>query len=125
MDIELFEPDQVPQPSANVRIERLTATVYPDGWRVRLGVDVTPFLERPSLEISVTATDGRPVLPISLSVIETMHCNMEFTVHIRGVIRPTGQYLVRAELFYEGSDQPQPQAEAETAFSIVDPAPAS
>ena len=119
MDIDLFEPEDIPQPPANVKIERLTAIAYPDGWRVRLGVEVTPFLERPSLEITVTAADGRPVVPISLSVIETMHHSMEFTVHIRGVTNPAGQYVVRAELYYEAVDQPQ--AQAETPFSIVDP----
>ena len=119
MDIELFEPEDFPQPAANVKIERLTAVAYPDGWRVRLGVEVTPFLERPSLEITVKAADGRSVLPISLSVIETMHHSMEFTVHIRGVSNPAGEYVARAELYYEAFDQPQ--AQAETPFSIIEP----
>ena len=119
MDIELFEPEDIPQLPANVKIERLTAVAYPDGWRVRLGVEVTPFLERPSLEITVHAADGRSVVPISLSVIETMHHSMEFTVHIRGVTNPAGQYVARAELYYEAVDQPQ--AQAEMPFSIVEP----
>jgi len=119
VDIELFEPEDIPQPPAHVKIERLAATPYPDGWRVRLGVDVTPFQERPNLEITVQAVDGRPVTPISLSVIETMHHSMEFTVHIRGVTNPAGDYIAHAALYYGSLDQPQ--AHAETPFSIVEP----
>jgi hypothetical protein len=119
VDIELFESEDIPQPPAKVKIERLTATAYPDGWRVRLGVDVTPFLERPNLEITVNAADGRSVVPISLSVIETMHHSMEFTIHIRGVTNPVGQYIAHAELYYGTIDQIQ--ARAETPFDIVEP----
>jgi len=118
VDIELFEPEDVPQAPANIKIQRLAATVYPDGWRVRLAVDVTPFLERPNLEIKVEAADGRPVVPINLSVIETMHHNMEFTVHIRGVTNPEGQYVAYASLYYQAADQPQSQIE--TPFSIAE-----
>jgi hypothetical protein len=116
-DINFFDSDDVPQPRDRVKIERLTATAYPDGWRVRIGVDVTPFQERPSLEITVETTDGRPLTPVQLSVIETMHRSMEFTIHIRGVPSPAGQYIVRAELYYETLTAPQDHAE--TPFSIA------
>lgn len=115
--ISFFDPDDVPQPRDKVTIEKLTAIPYPDGWRVRIGVDVTPFQERPSLEITVDPVDERPIAPIQLSVIETMHRSMEFTVHIRGVTSPAGEYVVRAALYYESLASPQNQAE--TRFTIA------
>ena len=109
--ISFFDPDDVPQPRDKVKIEKLTATPYPDGWRVRVGVDVTPFQERPSLEITVDPVDRRPIAPIQLSVIETMHRSMEFTIHIRGVTSSAGEYIVRAALYYESLASPQDQSE--------------
>jgi hypothetical protein len=108
MDINFFEPADVPQPRDKVKIERFEAKPYPDGWRIRLIVDVTPFQERPSLEIRVqTGDEDQKRRVAELSVIETMTRHMEFTVHIRGVPSPVGQYLAEAELYYENVDAPQ------------------
>ncbi|MHB8626657.1 MAG: hypothetical protein ACYDBJ_05475 [Aggregatilineales bacterium] len=115
-DISFFDSDDVPQPRDQVKIEKLTAMPYPDGWRVRIGVDVTPFQERPSLEITIDTADGRPMAQIQLSVIETMHRSMEFTIHIRGLMSPMGHYVVRADLYYDAPTAPQDHAE--TPFTI-------
>ncbi len=114
MELNFFDADDVPQPKDKVRIESLTAEPYPDGWRVKLGIKVTPFQDRPSLEIQVTSYDGRPVA--RLSVIETMHKSMEFTVHIRGVSNPAGHYRASADLYFE--EPARIVDHAETPFSI-------
>jgi hypothetical protein len=114
MNIDFFEPQDVPQPRANIRIERLDAKPYPDGWRVKLSIDVTPFQERPNLEARVLAADGREVA--ELSIIETMHKNMEFTVHIRGVPSPVGEYALEVDLYYE--DRNAPQDQQRLAFAV-------
>lgn len=118
MNIDFFDSKDVPQPRANIKIERLEAKPYPDGWRVRLMIDVTPFQERPNLEVRVLTAQGREVA--ELSIIETMHRVMEFTVHIRGVSTPVGDYVVDAELFYE--DRATPQDHQTLPFSIQPPA---
>jgi hypothetical protein len=51
-----------------------------------------------------------------LSVIETMHRAMEFTVHIRGVNSPVGEYTATVDLFYD--DRTQPQDHREMVFKI-------
>lgn len=114
-DINFFSPTDVPQPHDRIKVERLEARPYPDGWRVRLLVDVTPFQDRPSLEIRVRLQEGRVIS--ELSVIETMVRHMEFTVHIRGVQSPVGDYVVQAALYY-GQDPLQVQHSLETRFSI-------
>ena len=116
VEINFFEQGGVPQPRNKVKIERFTATPYPDGWRVRINLDVTPFQERPNLEVQVYAADGRSVA--QLSIIETMHHVMEFTVHLRGMMSPVGDYRGHADLFYDAIEQPVDQAD--TTFTITE-----
>lgn len=117
MNIDFFEQKDVPQPRTNIKIERLEARPYPDGWRIKLMIDVTPFQERPSLELRVRTAAGREVA--ELSVIETMHRSMEFTVHVRGVPSPLGDYVLEADLYYE--ERTAPQDQQATPFSIETP----
>jgi hypothetical protein len=113
-ELNFFESTDIPQPRSKIKIESVEATPYPDGWRVKMVIRVTPFQERPSLEIAVETIEGRRVA--ELSVIETMHRHMEFTIHIRGVPSPAGHYLVKTELYYE--DRAKVQDHHETAFSV-------
>jgi hypothetical protein len=116
MEINFTDPKNVPQPRDKIRIETLAARPYPDGWRVRVNIDVTPFQERPNLEVHARTADGKPVA--HLSIIETMHNKMEFTIHIRGVTNPNGEYTLSAELSYEYEEQKTVIHQAEAPFTI-------
>lgn len=107
MEIPLFDADKVPQPKEKIRIEDLKATPYPDRYRVFIEIKVTPFRERPNLLIAMRNAEGRVIG--ELSVIETMHSEMEFTLHIRNVADPAGEYTLTADLFYERRNPPQDQ----------------
>ena len=110
MEINLFnDANLVPQPKHKVTIEDLRAVPYPDRFRVRVNLKLTPFQERPNLLITARRQDGR--LVSDLDVIATMHFDNEFTMHIRGVDDPTGEYTLAAELYYESRDPPQDSAE--------------
>jgi hypothetical protein len=111
MDIPLFDSGQVPQPKDKIRIESLRAAAYPDRFRVFVEVKVTPFRERPNLILALRDASGRVVS--ELSIIETMHASMEFTMHIRGVSNPDGAYTLTADLFYETRNPPQDRQTAE------------
>ncbi len=115
MEIQFVDPSQVPQPREKVRIERFEAAPYPDGWRIKLNVDVTAFQERPSLELRVLRLPEERVIA-ELSIIETMHRQMEFTVHVRGLDSPNGDYLAQADLYYE--ERTAPYDQREVPFSI-------
>jgi hypothetical protein len=106
MDIQLFnDPNLVPQPKHKIKIEALNATPYPDRFRIFIEIKVTPFQERPNLILVARNTEGRIVG--ELNIIETMHYDMEFTLHIRGVDDPAGDYTLTADLFYETKNPPQ------------------
>lgn len=106
MDIQFFnDTNHVPQPKHKTQIEALSVTPYPDRFRVFITIKVTPFLERPNLLLVVHDEHDRIVG--ELNVIETMHANMEFTLHIRNVQDPAGVYTLTAELFYDNRNPPQ------------------
>jgi hypothetical protein len=105
MEINFVDPGQVPKPRTEMQIEDIRATPYPDGFRVKLNVDVTAFQERPNLEVRLLSQpDGK--LVAHLSIIETMHRQMEFTLHIRGRQNPAGEYAAEVDLYYENRLQP-------------------
>jgi len=115
MEINFFDdPNHKPQPKDQIKITGLVATPYPDRFRVYIEIKVTPFLERPNLLLVARAADGTVVG--DLNIIATMHANMEFTMHIRNVDDPAGDYELLAELFYETRNPPQDQRT--TTFTI-------
>lgn len=115
MEINIFnDPNKVPKPKEEVKIEEISAEPYPDGFRVRVSVKLTPFRERPNLLLVLKQADG--TLINELNIIETMHYDSEYVIHIRRKENPVGDYVLEAELFYE-TRQP-PQDRASFAFSI-------
>lgn len=102
MDIQFF--NEAPQPKDNVRIEALDLVVYPDRFRVFFNIRVTLFQERPNLLIIARDADGR--IAAEMNIIETMHHDMEFTMHLRGKSDPAGDYTLTAEVFYETRNPP-------------------
>jgi hypothetical protein len=115
MSIDLYpqdNPNLVPRDQ--VRVETLTATPYPDGRRVKVEVTVTPFRERPNLEISVRDADGKIVA--SASAIGIMNFTVAFTLHLRGIEDPAGDYTAQAQLYYD--DPQSPQDARDTALRV-------
>lgn len=97
MDIFFQDPTDIPLPPEEVRIRELTAEPWPDGQRVRVSVELTPFQTRPNGEINISNEDEEEVA--SVSFIETIDPKMEFTLHLRTPETP-GDYSVNAIIFY-------------------------
>jgi hypothetical protein len=89
--IERLSPDKT-------RILVLQATPDPDGKRLKVFLELTPFQQRPTIEIDLTGPDGEPVA--STSIIEPMQWKLELTLHIRGAAPIPGAYTLQARLFY-------------------------
>lgn len=100
-----FDEDKVPLPKDHVKIEKLEINPYPDRFRVHIHIQVTPFMERPNLLL--VAHDEQDRIVSELNIIETMHADMEFTMHLRNVKEPAGVYTLTADLFYETRTPPQ------------------
>lgn len=105
MDIPIFPNDRALHPRDELQIEELVITPYPDRFRVHIHIVITPFQERPNLILVAHNADDQIVS--ELNIIETMHHDMEFTLHLRGITEPAGVYTLTADLFYETRNPPQ------------------
>ena len=98
MEIKFFDdPLEGPQSREDVRIEKLGLYLFDDMRRVQVGFALTPFLERPSLQVSITNPQGQEVS--SLHVIETLDTNFSLTMHLRDP-EPSEKYQVTVTLYY-------------------------
>lgn len=99
-------------------ITTLTAQPYPDGHRLRVNLQITPFQKRPHIEITLTNGAGDEVA--STSIVEPLSWNLEFTMHLRGQLH--NPYTLHARLYYPEGPSPQPQT---CTFEVTPPAPDS
>jgi hypothetical protein len=100
MDIHFSDLSEVPLPPNEVRIRDFHIEPYPDGRRLRLTMELTPFLKPPSSEIFITDLYGNPAATASL--IEIVDPKLELTLHLR-IPDPQGLFTARALLFYTES----------------------
>ena len=88
------------------RITSLTAEPHPDGYRLRVNIEMTPFQERPHLEVVLSDVNGYEVA--SSTIVEPLGWKIEFTMHIRGELN--NPYTLQATLFYPDGPTAEPQA---------------
>jgi hypothetical protein len=98
MHIEFFDdPIQQPKTREEVRIKQIGLFVHDDLRRVSFGLELTPFLERPSIQVVILNGQGEHAG--ALTVIETMTPNFSLIVHLRdGDV--TDPYELTAEIYY-------------------------
>jgi hypothetical protein len=98
MHVQFYDGlDGGPKSRKEVRLNELGLYVYEDGRRVAVGFNLTPFLERPSLLVTITNAEGNEAA--SLSVIEAMEPNFNLTVHLRDGAN-LDPYQVEAIVYY-------------------------
>ena len=101
-----FPEDQLQRMTPEeTRITSLTAQPYPDGYRLHVNIEMTPFQKRPHLEVILNDADGEEVT--STTIVEPMGWKIEFTMHIRGELK--NPYTVEARLFYPEGPTSEPQ----------------
>jgi hypothetical protein len=120
MDIQFYDdPLEQPRPREEVRIRQIGLFIYPDLRRFAFGVELTPFRERPSLEVLITNGEGEPAG--ALNVIETLTPNFNLTMHLRD--RETANpYELTAILYYSWPDRDKEEVQRQTVmFEVVEP----
>lgn len=106
MDIFFTEPTDIPVPPEEVRIQEFEALPRPDGKRVNIRLAVTPFLQRPNMEVNIINREGQIVA--NLGVVEATEAKMTFTMHLREG-RPQGLYRATVRVFYSNLDEHSPE----------------
>jgi hypothetical protein len=78
-----YQPPEDGLPPEQIRVQALRAEPWPDeSRRVRIHLDITPFLERPNIDVSIADEHGDEVS--SVTIIESIESHLVFTMHIRG-----------------------------------------
>jgi hypothetical protein len=103
----------VPEETA---ITALSAEPYPDGYRILVNIQMTPFQKRPHVEVLLKDADGEEVA--SASIVEPLSWKIEFTMHIRGELN--NPYTIEAKLYYPDGPSQAPQA---FNFDVKPPSP--
>jgi hypothetical protein len=101
---EIFFTDnsEVPLPPDEVKIISLDAKPRPDGQRIAVIFEVTPFQVNPNIELRIEDESGNE--HVRLSVVEAIDRKMDFTMHLRGT-DTSGKYILYARLFYADIDK--------------------
>jgi hypothetical protein len=98
MEFFISDPNIVRYPPAEIHLLDIRANSDPDGQRLRVALDLTPFQQRPIIEISLTDSSGNEVA--SASIIEPVGWKLELTLHIRKTGPTNGKYTLIASLSY-------------------------
>ena len=83
---------------SQTRLLDLRAEPDPDGKRLRVALDLTPFQQRPYIELSLTDLTGNEAA--SASIVEPVGWKLELTLHIRKTGPTAGKYTLTASLSY-------------------------
>ena len=86
-------------------ITSLSAKPYPDGYRLHVNIEMTPFQKRPHLEVLLNDNDGNEIA--STTIVEPLNWKIEFTMHIRGELN--NPYTLNAKLYYPDGPSTEPQ----------------
>ena len=116
MDINFIaDPNLIPKPRGEIRVEDIHAEPLEGGRRIRIELRITPFApaDRPNVTIQVNRPDGTAAGDVS--VIETMHNQISMTFHLRDETPVSGVYHIRASLYF---DDEVPQGTAETDVNL-------
>jgi hypothetical protein len=94
-------------PPDQVRFLDVKVEPWPDGLRVKVLIELTPFLKPPSLEVKIENSQSDQVARVD--IIETNLAKLVFTMHLKG--QPAGgEYTLLSRLYYpdvESSDSNQ------------------
>ena len=103
MDIFFHDPNEVRLPPEEVRLRGMQVMPLPDGRRVKILLELTPFMKRPNVDVSITAASGKEVA--HASILESMSHKLEFTMHIRET-EPGGEYTLESIVYYQRLPEP-------------------
>lgn len=103
MDIFFQDSNDVRLRPEEVRVREIQVMPLLDSNRVKVLVELTPFLKRPNLEITITTASGKEVA--HASILETMLRKVEVIMHLRGSV-PGSEYTLESTVYYQ--DLPEP-----------------
>jgi hypothetical protein len=101
-------------PPEDVRIRSLRTEPWPDGKRIKVFLELTPFQQKPSIDLVITDNQDQELA--FASIIETMIFRLVLTMHLPPDA-PSGEYKLTASLYYSEN---LPQDTKLVKFSLPD-----
>jgi hypothetical protein len=103
MNIFLHDPNEIRLPPEEVRLTKVEIKPRPDDWQVKVHLELTPFMKRPSIEVSIFSAAGKEVG--HTNILETMMHMLEFTMHLRHV-EAGDELTVQTTVYYQKLPEP-------------------
>ena len=103
MDIFFNDPNVIRLPPEEVRLREVQITAYPESGRVKIHLELTPFLKRPDISLTITDPSGKEAA--RATILETMLTKLELTMHLRDPIQGS-EYTLETVVYYQKLPQP-------------------
>jgi hypothetical protein len=112
MQSSIVDSSEEPLLPEDVRIRSLSTSMYGDGRRVKISLELTPFQTPPNIMVLIRDQDGEELA--STNIIGSMRSQMEFTMHLPDIGASSSCVL------YAAADYPEQGRvhEVETSFSL-------
>jgi hypothetical protein len=99
MEFFLNDESEEKKSPVDIRLLDLHAESSSDGKLLKVGLVLTPFTQRPSLDLTLTDSNG--VLIVSTSVVEPVSWKLELNLHLRNPTANLGEeYNLTAVISY-------------------------
>ena len=103
MDIFFRDPNEIRLAPEEVRLNKVQITPQVNGSQVKIYLELTPFMKRPNVEVTITAGSGKEVA--HTSILEIMLPKLEFTMHLREP-EPGKEYNFETKVYYQRMPEP-------------------
>lgn len=107
MNIFLQDPNEIRLPPEEVRLTHVEVRPQPAGKQVKIQLELTPFMKRPNIEVTITSKTGNEVGRTHL--LEIMLHKLEFTMHLRQV-EFTDEFTMETTVYYQKLPEPSDTA---------------
>ncbi len=115
MNYFLQDPNEIRLPPEQVRLTKVLVMPQPTGKQVRVLIELTPFMKRPNIEVSINRPSGPEVS--HTTILETMQHKLEFTMHMREAV-PDDELTMQIKVYYQKLPEP---SDTSTEVPLPDP----
>jgi len=98
MNIFLQGTDESRLPPEEVRLQELQIIPHPQGNKLNVSLELTPFKQRPNIDVTIFDASGKQVA--HTSILEAVLNKIELVMHLRTPV-PGSHYRVEACVYYQ------------------------
>jgi hypothetical protein len=103
MNLFFQDPNEIRMSPEEVRLREVKVTPQANSGRVKIYLELTPFIKKPNINVTITDVMSKEVAQIN--ILETMLPKLEFTMHLH---KPEqgGKYSVETTVYYQMMPEP-------------------